>query len=136
MNKNKKRLIVALLIAIAVFVAFKTGVVHAADPVGTNFCEEDSTKKVMSLIGYLLALVKLFVPLIIIILGSIDFAKAVIGKDEKVIQKQAINLGLRILLGICIFFLPSVISWALGSISDEASSGTTCMQCVLDPNNC
>ena len=49
-----------------------------------NICDpENTTLKVFQVIGYILIILKILVPIIIIILGIIEFGKAALSGDEK-----------------------------------------------------
>lgn len=106
--------------------------------VGENFCGETSTKRVLSLVGNILIIVKIVVPLLIIIIGSIDLFKAVMGKDEKDLMKSVKSLGLRLLLGIFIFFVPTIVNYVIDLVGEISggSSNNQCVTCVLNPSKC
>ena len=64
---------------------------------------------------------KVVVPVLIIALSSIDFIKAVAGKDEKEIKSAFQRLIKRLALAIVFFFLPVLLSFLLklfGSTAD------------------
>ena len=135
---NKKRIIKSILaIVIISLITFGSLAVYAVEKeyVGVNFCSEQSTQRIMRIAGYILIVAKTLIPLIIIIMGSYDFFKVVIANDEKALGKQAKNFGLRIVLGVFIFFIPSLVNWFLGVIFDEMHSSPSqeCIQCVLSP---
>ena len=49
-----------------------------------NVCQPDSNSlKAFQVIGYLLIIAKIIVPVILIVLGSVTFAKAALSSDEK-----------------------------------------------------
>lgn len=139
MNTNKKRLLLLILIlVICLPICTNASVLTGAEYVGENICEEESVKKVLVLVGYLLYIAKVAVPLILVVLGTFDIFQAVMGKDEKDLTKSVKTLLLRIVLGIFIFFIPSIVNWAF-EVFNDASNGDTnnsCVTCVLDPGNC
>lgn len=142
MSMNKKRIVVfsvILLIAILPFFVDASVLTGTASYVGENICDEDSMQTVLRLVGVLLIIVKMLVPLILVVMGTIDLAKAVIGKDEKELGKSLKTFMLRIALGIFIFFIPSLVNWAFSvfnEYSDGDASVNKCVTCVLDPGNC
>lgn len=102
-------------------------------------CSDKSIRTIVRFFGVILMFAKLAVPIIIIIFGTIDFYKAMIDKDEKLINKKAKTLGIRIIIGIFIFFIPSILS-ALFSISDKININTSeyqaCADCLFEPGKC
>lgn len=110
----------------------------AHDYVGQNICAEESVQKILVLAGYILMLAKLAVPLILIIMGSIDLFHAVVGKDEKALTKSFKTLAIRVALGVFIFFIPTLIDWAFDTYYEAAGENNNkqCLECVLHPTEC
>ena len=105
-------------------------------------CSEDSILQVLYFLGYLLFIAKLMVPLLIIGFGTFDLFKAVIDKDEKSLSKQAKIIGIRVIIGLIIFFLPDIV-YAVFGLSTTTSTYQenqyqTCADCLLKPTkgNC
>ena len=55
-----------------------------------EFCYK--TAKVWQIVGYAIMIIKIIVPLVLIILGMIDFFKAIMDSDAKAISKTASSL--------------------------------------------
>ena len=88
------------------------------------------------MIGYILYIIKILVPVIIIVLGSIEFGKAAISKDEKSIMVAANSLVNKFILGILIFMIPTLLDAALSLVrgTKEATQDyETCTTCLLSP---
>mgnify|MGYP004456242237 CR=1 FL=1 len=102
-------------------------------------CQENDMKKVFRLFGYLLLIAKICIPLIIIIMGSLDIFKAVYGQDDKALGKQLKILVWRIIGGLTIFFLPTIVNAFFKVSSDidvsEDEDYKICVNCLLDPLN-
>ena len=106
----------------------------AAEP-----CNDYNIRKVLKIFGYILLLAKVIIPLLIIGFGTFDIYKSVIDKDEKSLGKQVKRLGIRVVTGIMVFFIPNFI-YAIFSLSDklniiETEQYNTCATCLLDPTN-
>lgn len=102
-----------------------------------GFCYK--TARIWQLIGYVLLFLKIAIPLVIIILGTIDFGKAVVSSDEKAIQKSGVSLAKRVLLGIIIFFVPTLVNAVFAYIKKFNSlkgEYLICLECVTKPNSC
>ena len=70
----------------------------------------DRPASISYLVNQVLTYVRIIVPIIIILLGSLDFAKAVVvGKEDEIkkIQKQFI---IRIVAGVLVFFAPAIVN--------------------------
>ena len=67
--------------------------------VSVDVCSSDSgVLKVFQVIGYVIYIIKILVPIIIILLGMIEFGKATITKDEKAILslKDILNCDFKV----------------------------------------
>ena len=109
------------------------------DVTPVDMCSNESTSlKVFQVIGYLLIIIKIIVPLILIIMGSIDFAKAALSGDDKSTKEAAVQFSKRVLIGLIVFFIPTILDFFLSLISgasETASKYNNCTNCILNPNN-
>ena len=104
-----------------------------------TFCKR--TAKIWKIVGRLFIIVKIVVPLILIIMGSIDFGKAVVSSKEDEIKKSAKTFALRAASGIIIFFIPTIVTIIMGLITSFTSSGAkadyeVCRTCIMKPDKC
>ena len=97
-----------------------------------NFCKDISGG--LKIAGYTIIIIKIITPLAIILMGSFDFYKAVSSGKPDDLKKQAIMLGNRVIVGLIIFFLPTILKTVLNFISGE-SEYISCIDCLFDPNN-
>lgn len=109
------------------------------DP-NVTFCSS-GVKKSFQVIGYIIYIAKIIIPLLLIILGSVDFAKAVISTSDKANSEAISALVRRIIIAVIIFLIPTILDFLLGLIDgakDAASNSdfTSCMKCLTDPKNC
>lgn len=102
-----------------------------------DICSSNSgTLKVFQVVGYILYIIKILVPVIIIVLGSIEFGKAAISKDEKSIMVAANSLVNKFILGILIFMIPTLLDAALSLVrgtKEAMQDYETCTTCLLSP---
>lgn len=101
-----------------------------------DFCA--NAKEILTFAGWILTIFKIAIPLLIIAFGMFDFGKAVIASKDDEIQKSAKSLGMRALSGVVIFFIPSIVLWLFGTLSDystaeEAAGFDTCRNSILYP---
>ncbi|MEG2232933.1 MAG: hypothetical protein RRY16_03110 [Bacilli bacterium] len=105
---------------------------------GISLCDENGIQQSFQVIGYLLFVVKILVPLLLIILGTIDFSKAIITSDDKAIKEASSKLIKRVIIGVVIFLIPTILNFAFSLVdgAKETSSGfTKCTDCLFNPND-
>lgn len=88
-----------------------------------NVDDEDS---VAWLVQRLLNYIKVLGPSIAVILGSIDFGKAIITSDEENMKKAQVRFIKRIIAAVCLFFVPlftQILLGLFGITSSNASCG-------------
>ena len=96
------------------------------------------TLLVFQVIGYIIVIIKILVPIILIVLGSIDLGKASISQDEKALKDAVTKFCKRILIGLIIFFIPTILDFFLSlvsGVSDIADKFRPCTECVLNPDD-
>lgn len=96
----------------------------------TDFCDSDTAYRLMSFIGKIFIILKIVVPIIIIIYGTIDLLKSVIN------QKDNNNLKLfmkRLIYGVCFYFLVSIVTFLFSLINNKVDN--KCMYIFLNPND-
>ena len=106
--------------------------------VGTaaGFCNDSAN--IWQVVGYLLLVFKIVIPIILIIYGMIDLGKAVVASKDDEIKKAAKSLGMRILAGVIIFFVPTIVGFAFTLADGFNSDGdySICEACITNPNGC
>lgn len=109
----------------------------SADFTNTTFCEK--TANIWQFVGYFIFWFKIIIPLLIIILGVIDLGKAVVSSKDDEIKKAAGTLGKRVVIGVVIFFLPTIVYMLFGLVKIDHDKGAKdCYECLFRPfkNDC
>ena len=83
-------------------------------------------------------------PILVIVLGMMDFTKAVTSSDKEAMSKATKALIRRLIAAFAIFIAPIVIRTGLGLInnltndldSENHSRFGACTKCIFDPNDC
>lgn len=105
----------------------------------TDLCSKGNVRSVFRAIGWIITFAKIIVPLIIIIFALISFGKAMVaGKDDE-IKKAGKTLVTNSLIGMLIFFIPTLLGFVVTLIGgDNLYNGTfgECTNCILSPNEC
>ena len=83
-------------------------------------------------------LVQLFIPIILIILGTIDLGKAVIASDDKEVKAAQGRLIKRFIYAALIFFVTTLVSVLMDLVSkggDDAGDTTSWQSCWRSASN-
>lgn len=97
-----------------------------------SFCTE--TSNIWRTVGYFLLVFKIVIPIILIILGMVDLGKAVISSDDKAVSKAAKSLLMRIIAAVCIFFIPTIVSFVIRLVDTSVDDKyDVCAHCISSP---
>lgn len=96
-------------------------------------------KEPLKFIGHLVTIFKIIIPIILIAFGMMDFFRAVTaGKDDE-IKKSVKTFALRVVAGVVIFFLPTLVSFIFSMIDSWAEfegDFNACQKCVFRVSKC
>lgn len=101
-----------------------------------DFCLR--TSAIWQFVGYGLYALKILVPLAIIAFGIVDFVKAVLSSDDKAIKSATVSLAKRMIAGVVIFFIPTIVTVIFNFIENFTGSLDgieECKTCLLSPTN-
>lgn len=100
-----------------------------------TFCE--TTKDIWILIGKVVRILQIAIPVIIILLGTIDLAKAVMSsKDDEIKKAQGMFIK-RLIYGVAVFFVVMIVQAVFGLIGNsDGAASSVCFKCVSSPNKC
>jgi len=138
----KKKNIVCMSLFLILVGLISINKVHADTVTYENVCNtfDSGIGSAIRILGHLLLIIKIIVPVVIIVLGMIDFGKAVLSSDDKAMTKAVGALTRRIIAGVVIFLAPGLVSAILnifgitGGIEDETRFGA-CTQCILNASD-
>ena len=90
------------------------------DKIDNNITDCDSLlgEDLRSEINSWLLYVKIAVPIILIVMGSLDFGKAFISSDEDAMKKAQKKFIMRLIIALVIFFIPALVNILL-NIADQ-----------------
>ncbi len=150
MNTKRNRYIyIGILLIVGIFLFMPHAMAEYLDY--NNLCSDEGVRSTMRILGYVVMIIRWIAPLIIIIMGMIDFGKAVISSDDNAINKASKTLIRRIVAGIAIFFIPTIVLTILNitvsgvDIETGATYKTTigestefgaCTKCLFDVDSC
>lgn len=102
-----------------------------------EFCA--STAKIWQLVGNVLLVFKIVIPILLIVWGMMDLGKAVVAAKDDEIKKATKSLAMRIIAGIIIFFIPTIIGFVFTLVTDFSSVQNDydiCASCISSPGKC
>lgn len=101
-------------------------------------CSKSGIVKTFQIIGYALYILKIAVPLLLLLIGSMDLGKAAIAGDDKAISNAVQVIVKRAIAGVVIFFIPLIISFVIGLVdsADNIKEFDCLSTCIGDPSNC
>lgn len=88
----------------------------------------ENLKPVITLVKSVLRIIQFAIPILLILLGTIDLGKAVISSDDKEVKQSQGRLIKRCLYAVAIFFVALLVDLIMGLVGDsgvESESGTT-----------
>lgn len=100
----------------------------------SSFCSD--TREIWNFLGQIVKVLQIVIPVIIILLGTIDLGKAVMAGDDKKIKESQKMLIMRLVYGVAIFFVVVIVRVVFGLVGDKANptsnSSAVCFKCVSD----
>jgi len=105
-----------------------------------NFCL--SISPILQSIGQVLFFIKVFLPLVLIILGIFDICKAIISSKSDDIKKNLKNFFKKIIVCITLFLVPTICMIIFNFVGDfqEATKNSgldydVCYDCMFKPSD-
>ena len=87
---------------------------------------------IMTIVGYVIFAIKVIVPVILVLFGMIDLTKAIMEKDESNIKKAQSLLIKRIIYGVAVYLVVTIVSLIMNLIVSDDSSWKSCVKCAFD----
>lgn len=100
------------------------------EPVFAINCDAILTAEAADFIAKIFSVLRIMVPILLIVLGGVDFGSAVISDDKDGLKKAGTKFLKRCICGVAIFFIPLVVSVLLditgikGTIVDDPMCST------------
>ena len=108
MKSKKYKYILVFLLMLIIGINW----VYAAEPEGCDviFGSPSDPDSLRSFINDILQYPKILVPIIVIGLGMIDLAKAVLAAKEDMMRKAQSTFIKRVFIGVALFFVPTIVN--------------------------
>lgn len=82
----------------------------------SGICTDSTMLRVFGLVKFVLNVICVIVPVVMIVLGTIDLFKAVVASKEEEIKKRQKTLITRLIAGIIVFLVPAIVTLIMGLI--------------------
>ena len=102
----------------------------------SDVCAEEGVRKSLRFVGRLLIAVKIAIPCLLIILGAIDFIKSISSSSQDSLGKSSKMFVIRIIIGVLIFLLPTIVNYFFGLVGHGNTSYEQCRVCIFNPAKC
>lgn len=102
-------------------------------------------KPFLSIVGYVVMIVKIVIPILLIVFGMLDVGKSVIASKPDEVTKNLKSFAMRCVAAVLIFFIPSIVSVLINAVAGTKADDKVgdnekanqnwlnCWQYVLDP---
>lgn len=87
-----------------------------------NNCEGLFSDKLLKKLSEYFNILKIVVPIIVIVLSSLDFAKSVLNSDSDDFKKSQIKFAKRLVLSVVFFLLPIILNFILQAVNSSMST--------------
>ena len=93
----------------------------------------------LTLVGYVVTIIKIVIPLLLIIFGMLDVVKSVFAGKPDEVTKNLRSFAMRCIAAILIFFIPSIVGVLLNAVyqtgETDANGWRCCWEYVINPTN-
>ena len=137
MSEKTKKILKYTFIILIMVAFLSINVVYAATKSDLKFCDYAGTRRTLKILGTIINIIKILVPVLIIITEIIAITKVITTGDDKDLKENFKQLVRKIIAGLVIFVLPTLIDYAIDNIAGYSDSGfTQCSNCLLDTGSC
>jgi len=81
-------------------------------------------KPFLTILGYVVTIVKIVIPILLIIFGMLDVGKSVVAGKPDEITKNLKSFAMRCLAAVLIFFIPSIVGLLMNAVSQSGDGNT------------
>lgn len=105
---KQKKNVFKIFLFIVFICAFIVTPVYADDN-----CNGLLTVEAMDFLNEIIGYIRIFVPILLILLGAVDFGTAVLSQDQDALKKSGSKFVKRCIVAVAIFFVPTLVKLIL-----------------------
>ena len=100
-----------------------------------TFCSESAG--IWQFVGDIIYVIRIVIPIIIILLGTLDLGKAVVAGEDKKVKEAQKSFIKRLIYGVAIFFIFVIVEVIFGLLGVETKEGDSkiCWDCATKPHS-
>jgi hypothetical protein len=117
--------------------------IYASTSTGVfKFCKDVGVLKTLRTVSVLIMIAKILVPILIIVLGSINYGKAALADNQDAAEKTTQALIKKIIIGVLIFLIPTIVNSLISlsqsgkDKSDATGEFGNCALCFAGDKQC
>lgn len=99
----------------------------------SDLCTSEAGYRLFGFIGYIMNFLQIIVPIIIIIMGTIDLVKALVAQSPEDMKKSQNMFIKRLIVGVIIFFIPMLVNFIINMVNGTDDSGNVCLSSFSNP---
>ncbi len=104
----------------------------------TKICTDGNLRGIFGIVGWVVNIVKIATPIILIVVGMLDMAKAIMGKNEDAIKDAQGLLVKKAIAAVAVFLVITLVVFVFQVIVGYTwpSASSNCVKCIDNPTNC
>lgn len=128
--KKKNIIMMTLTMMFCLFVMSQN--VYAADVYCAAIPDAAIDESVPNLVSMVVKVIHIAVPVILVVMGSIDLMKGIIAQKEDEIKKGQQTFVKRLIAAIIVFFVIAVVKFVISAVAGTDSDIMQCANCFLE----
>lgn len=91
---------------------------------------------IFGLIGWIVLIIKIAVPIILIVIGMLNMAQAIIAKNDDKIEEAQKALIKKVIAAVIVFLVVTIVTVLFSTIMQQTDwENKTCVECIDHPTN-
>ena len=128
MNNKKIKNIFLTVLVLSLIIVFNVNAEGFSN--GTFYCGDTELPVALkNIVRIAILAIKIFVPVILVIMGMIDFGRAALANEEKDAKASLPRFIRRSIAAVAIFFIVSIVQFIFGMVDDKSVG--SCFGCLL-----
>lgn len=126
----KKKIFLLIVVALVGIFAFNSSV-YAKDISCAALPDAVIDESIPNLVSTIIRIIQIVVPVILVVLGMMDFLKGVMAQKEDEIKKGQQTFIKRAIAGVLVFFVIAIVKFLFSQISGD-DDVMSCVSCFLN----
>lgn len=101
--------------------------------VKTDLCTSEAGYRLFGIAGYAINFIQIAVPILLIVMGTIDLVKALVAQKDDQMKKAQSTLIKRLIVGVVIFFVPMLVKFLMVMVNGNDANKNVCMDSFTNP---